>query len=91
MSIKSKLSYSIVEAKLKGTKEQYKTQPWYKKMTLKQRRKYNKTVAKPVTTPGHKGKNFLSSYRKTLRKGTRLNVVPNVNLNSPLYNPRKSK
>jgi len=87
MSIKSKLSYSIVEAKLKGPKEPYKMQKWYKKMTLKERRKYNKTAA----TPGHKGKNFLSSYRKTLRKGTRLNVVPNVNLNSPLYNPRKSK
>ena len=85
MSIKAKLSYRIVEAKLKGTKEPiYKTQKWYKKMTLKQRRKYNKTIK---ATPGPIGKNFLSTYRQSLRKGTRLNVVPNFN--SPLYDPRK--
>ena len=85
MSVKSKLSYRIVDAKLKGTKEPiYKTQKWYKKMTLKPRRKSNKTIK---ANPGPIGKNFLSTYRQSLRKGTRLNVVPNFN--SPLYDPRK--
>jgi glutamate synthase domain-containing protein 3 len=117
MSLKSKISYSIIEGKLKGKKNEtlkermfknknkkimahvvqiketitepiYKTQSWYKKKTLEQRRKYNKSI-KSIKPKG-KG-NFLSIYRESLQRGTRLNVVPNVNLNSPLYDPRKTK
>ena len=67
----------------------YKKQDWYKNKPLKERRQYNKTFRGVFQQfekhdPEH---NRFIKFRESLPLGTSLNVVPNVNLNSPLYEP----
>ena len=74
----------------------YKKQYFYKDKNLKDRRKYNQTfraVYKQHEMVDPEKKRFLL-YRESLPKGTSLNWIPNVNLDSPispLYYPDSTK
>ena len=73
----------------------YKKQHFYKSKNLKDRRKYNQTfsaVYKQHEIDDPEKKRFLL-YRESLPKGTSLNGLPDVNLDSysPLYYPDSTK
>ena len=74
----------------------YKKQSHYKDKNLRDRRKYNqifRAVYKQHEDANPEEKRFLM-YRESLPKGTSMNFIPNVNLNSPispLYTPDVTK